>query len=59
MNGVKPPAATFVVPPASVGANGRLAPGHGPPFGPEVMSNSELVGTGLFSDHGANDAVVV
>ena len=37
VNGENSPAWMFVAPPVNDGENGRLAPGHGPPFGPEVI----------------------
>ena len=40
VNGVKPPAWMLVDPAVRVGANGRLAPGHGWPSGPEVTLGS-------------------
>ena len=46
VNGEKPPAWMLVVPAVSDGSNGRLAPGHGRPFGPEVIWKDEDVLTG-------------
>ena len=59
VNGLNPPAWLLVVPAVNDGLNGRLAPGHGPPFGPEVIWKLEDVLTGALPSHGVNDACVV
>ena len=59
VSGLKEPALMFVVPPVRDGENGRLAPGHGVPFGPEVMLNVEVELAASVPDHGAKDALVV
>ena len=55
-NGENPPAWILLVPVVNVGLNGRLAPGHGLPFGPVVTSNVEADSTVAVSDHGVNAA---
>lgn len=50
--------AAYVVPAASVGANGSGL-GQGPPFGPVVMLKVEEAFTGAASDQGVKEAWVV
>src|ERR1700728_1587422 len=39
VNGLNAPALTFVEPAVADGENGKLEPGHGPPFGPCSIAN--------------------
>jgi len=59
VSGVNAPALTFAELECNDGAKGRLAPGHGAWFGPEVIWKVELALAGGVPDHGVNDALVV
>src|SRR6185312_9970345 len=59
VNGLNPPAWMLVVPAVSDGENGRLAPGHGLPLGPDVTSKLDDGCAASVPVHGVNDAVVV
>ena len=59
VNGENAPAWMFVAPAFTVGLNGRVAPGHGPPPGPWSMLNDDSEVTGPLPSHGVKTAVVV
>jgi len=59
VSGLKEPALVFVTPEDSEGENGSEEPGHGEPFGPEVIGKLEVGLTAGVAEDGVNVAVVV